>query len=169
MFGKLLSILAMFSILAVTPNAALSSIYTGTYMFTASGNDDNIDEVESLINQWFSINNIHHHAELTYLGKDDVGGGKTGEWYWEEPVKYYSVKGGNQYSVFWVDPSQTTGKWSTEFLLNGGGNHPDMSHISFWTNEDTYDTHPTPEPSTVALMSLGLASLVGTGLCRKRS
>lgn len=168
MFGKLLLVLVVFSVLAVAPNAALSNAYTGTYLFTAVGNDNNISEVESLINQWFSINNIHHHAELTYLGKDDTGGGKTGEWCWEEPVKYYSVKGGNQYSVFWVDPSQTTGKWSTEFLLNGGGNHPDMSHISFWTNEDTYDTHPTPEPSTVALMSLGLASLVGVWSKRYR-
>ena len=165
MFKNLLSILAVFSILAMTPNAALSNVYTGTYMFTAAGNDNNIDEVEALINQWFSLNNIHHHADLTYLGKDDVGGGKTGEWYWDEAVKYYSVKGGNQYSMFWVDPSQASGTWSTEFLLNDGGKQLDMSHISFWTNENTYETYPTPEPPTAALIGLGL--LVASGLKRK--
>ena len=168
MFGKLLSVLVVFSVLAVAPNAALSNAYTGTYLFTAVGNDNNINEVESLINQWFSINNIHCHAELTYLGGDSTTGGTVGEWCWEEPIKYYSIKGGNQYSVFWVDPSQTTGKWSTEFLLNGGGKQPDTSHISFWTNENTYETYPNPEPSTVALMGLGLASLIGVGWNRRR-
>ena len=51
------------------------------------------------------------------------------------------------------DPA-LSGLFSTEHLENGGGNQPDLSHITIYTNDNVYDQ--TPEPATLMLFGVGL-------------
>lgn len=156
-------------------NVFASPSYTGTYMFTAGGNDKakNIDQIEDLINQWFSDEGLLYQADMEYLGKIEEDGSTeggnfdvfwgddthtNGTWLAPELVKYYSVKAGPRYSMYFVDPEITTGLFSTEYELKS----KTMSHISFWTNQGSYRTpSPTPEPTTSVLFGLGLLVLVG--------
>lgn len=150
--------------------------YTGTYMFTKTGNDKEkyTESIEDLINQWFSDNNVLHESELEFLKKlEDKDEGKDGDFsfYWgdtthtsgswvaTEEVKFYSVKAGNQYAMYWVGENIFSGLFSTEHLFVGDGNNPTLSHITFWTNNNTYNEQPTPEPNTMLLFGIGLLCL----------
>jgi len=171
---KLINLLIIFMIMMISIifTAKANATYTGTYMFTENGNDNNIDSVEARINKWFSDNSILYKSDLEFIGKleakeagqnDDFSfvwsnsDHKSGVWSSNEPVKFYSVKGGTQYAMYWVDPALDTGIFSTENVLNKGGNIPALSHISFWTNNNVYSQ--TPEPGTMLLLGLGLLGL----------
>jgi hypothetical protein len=135
------------------------------------GNDNNINDVENEINKWFGERNILYQSDLRMLmkledkdaGKDDDfsfyfnSDNKSGTWFSNESVKFYSVKGGNQYAMYWLDPSLIEGYFSMEHIFLKNGKNPDLSHITFWTNDNIYK--PTPEPSTIILFCVGLLCL----------
>jgi hypothetical protein len=83
------------------------------------------------------------------------------------------LKGGNaDTSAYFFDNTQVDasggGAWTITFL-NGGGNNPALSNISLWVREGETGTPPsgsTPEPSSLALLGLGL---IGLGVARRRS
>lgn len=77
-------------------------------------------------------------------------------------IEFYTVKASTEFAVYWMgQDGASSGLWSTEHLLNNGGNIPTISHLSLW-NPST-ETPPIPEPSTVFLLGLGLLGILGLG------
>jgi len=168
----LLILFMMTFIIVIADAGPIEPSYSGEWMFTVNGNDNNVDDVENKINKWFDDKDILYHSDLEMLMKlEDKDAGKDGDflfyfdndkksgtWYSSESVKFYSVKGSDQYAMYWVNPSLKEGLFSMEHIFKNGKN-PDLSHITFWTNNNTYETTSTPEPSTMALFFAGLLSL----------
>lgn len=169
---------------------------TGTYMYTVSGNDPSnpsadLTAFEAEINQWFIDNSIvFGPVDLEFYAKTDepsetvtednnngstlnllyANDKKAGTFQAGAPVDFYSVKAGNQYALYWLDPAVANAIWSTEDLLVGNGNQPVVSHISTWRQVNSTTpppTNPIPEPSTMLLLGTGIAGLAAVGR-RKR-
>lgn len=203
--GCVLLILGLSSMTWAFPTQIHNS---GEYMFTVTGNDPSspgkdFSRVEALIEQWFlKEKNEKISIDLDFYAKVDAPAHSTTEgngtlnlsfdWtrqsgVWNtgptgDTIDFYSVKAGNQYAMYWVDPTSSFGFWSTEDLRVGNfgfngkknmmGNIPGISHLSAWkiANGGSQPPPPqytaVPEPSTVLLLGVGMLSLVGLG--RKR-
>ncbi len=72
-------------------------------------------------------------------------------------VRYITIKAANSFALYEFSPGASTGAYSTEGILNNGGQQPTVSHISFWS---TTDTNPIPEPSTFLLLGSGAFGLL---------
>lgn len=179
MFKKLIIIMALILLPFTTVNA--SPDYSGVHMFTELGNDNDVDKIENLVNTWFLDNGILYESDLEYYEKledydsgnsnykayFEFDGGKTsGTWETDDPVIFYSLKAGNKYAMYWLEVPKQEGIFSTEYYLtNKKDIAQDLSHITFYTNHNTYDTTHTPEPGTLVLLGLGLLSIAK--ICRK--
>jgi|SRR6056297_274901 len=158
-------------------NAIAGPTYSGKYIGTFKGNDSNsLDDIETFINDYFLYNNIKYKTDIKRISKlkgyeSDKPGEfsftwvnekKEGKWYSNDPVNFYSVKGGSQYALYWMDLYPVfEGLFSTQHLKNGGGKIPDLSHITIYTNNNVYDkTQITPEPSTMMLFGIGLMTFL---------
>ncbi len=97
----------------------------------------------------FSFSNFDEGASLTQS--------KAGDWSVLSGalISYITVKAANSFAVYQFGPS-SSGTYSTEGILNNGGQRPDVSHISFWTAPQGNDV---PEPATMALLASSLAGL----------
>jgi len=75
-------------------------------------------------------------------------------------INFYSVKASNYYALYYVDPAESTGSWSTyDLWALGLGGHPkngggglEISHFSGYGA-------PVPEPGTIVLLGAGLFGL----------
>lgn len=96
-------------------------------------------------------------------------------------IRYWAAMGGNSFNLFWSIDSAgavacdgnaytlscleqamtvTEGSWTTPD--NRGGNESDLSHLTFYNVEQT---HPVPEPGSIALL---LAGAMGLFMSRRR-
>lgn len=72
-------------------------------------------------------------------------------------VQYVTVKGANEFKVYQLaGAGASSGTANTLDLLNGGGNQPNISHISFWLAPTA-----VPEPGTWAMLILGFGAVGG--------
>lgn len=161
---------------------AFSGNAWGTYIGTAYGKNQINDDKDSVMDLLNDKGVIQDYGEFTFLAKIETDGpnsattddwgdfvlnglGKSGGWEASlVGVDYITVKGGTSFAIYSVD-HLGTGGWTTEKLLNKGGNIPDLSHISFWSAKST-PTPPgggaqVPEPATIFLLGSGLLGFFG--------
>ena len=95
-------------------------------------------------------------------------GNMSGTWTTEQPIDFYIVKGGTQFTIWWIQESAASGTWTTDHLENGGGNTPQISHLSAYDDLNT-NTPATdvPEPATLTLLGIGILSIAGLMKRRK--
>jgi hypothetical protein len=138
------------------------------YLGLGSGNDNNELAIESIINSSTYYTGIKP-VDIHFYSKVDepatASGGlaltygiekKEGRWSTLDPIDFITVKGGNQYTVLWMNGPASSGDWSTEYLSVGNGNQPSVSHISAWTMKSI----SIPEPGTMVLLGFGLLGIV---------
>lgn len=167
--------------MGMAENASATAVYSAsnTHDGIYSGND-NINNIITSIDDLvvgvgiFRVGKISDPTETN--GEDRDYGGfsltfdtahKSGTWINSLgfDVDYITIKAGNGFIVYDVKSNfyYTKGTpdswnwWSTEGLKNGGGNQPEVSHISFWSKVVT----PVPVPAAVWLLGTGLVGLVG--------
>jgi len=89
-------------------------------------------------------------------------GGLGGTWTCVAPYElgFYSVKAGNSWALYFVDPAQSSGVWSTIHLNVGaaGAIQPEISHLSAVASAGA---PPVPEPAPIHLFGSGLIGLAG--------
>ena len=97
----------------------------------------------------------HDFLNLTYATDD-----KSGKWSIKgsQVVDFYTVKGNNEFALYYLDPASNNGQWITDHLLNGGGNIPGISHLSVVT---ATSPSPVPEPASLILLGLGIIAMTG--------
>ena len=157
--------------------------YSGVFMFVYEGNDNHkgLDAMLPMINNWFRDHMGFTDDYLDFLEQIDkfsdspsdkgildltFTSQKGGTWTSTEFIEFYAVKGGTQVAMYWLEGGANSGLWSTEHLLNNGGNQPDLSHLSVFNPLGHFNTIPTPEPASLLLLGGGL---LGLALLRRRA
>ena len=143
------------------------SFATPIYIGTGSGNDNDINYIESIINSSANYTG-DKPVDLTFYAKVDApstssdglsltysSSKMTGTWNTMDDISFFTVKAGTGFTVWWVDSAANSGEWSTEFLFVGKKNQPAISHLSAWT----LNTVSVPEPATILLLGFGLLGI----------
>ncbi len=151
--------------------------FDNSYDFTQPGNDlDLIQEIGNPGNA--SVDDVitittddGFSVDLKVTNTKDgkiIGGELT----FSQPVDFFAIKAGNNFSVFSVDQT-TSGVWKgdwdleedTEFRVGKNGNVPGLSHISLYSGGGGGGEPPpggqVPEPATIFLLGSGLLGLLG--------
>lgn len=124
------------------------------------GNDDNTAEVEAAYNAQHVEGPAPATIDLIFLGKIEAGPDfpqelSSYDWLWNTPVSFISVKGGQSFVLYGLDPAATSGTATNAGLLKGSGQCcAAISHITFYGTQDG-SVGVVPEPGTWALMILG--------------
>jgi hypothetical protein len=146
---------------------------------TASGND-HLGDVEAALAAALGVN--VSTLNLTLYGKSDdnpslfsfepnadPSDGKFTDWTVLDGtlIKYVTVKAATGFKLYELAGlgKSSDVNFSTLGLLNGGGNQPKISHLSFWT---VPVSGAVPEPTTWAMMIGGLA-MVGAQMRRRKT
>ena len=157
--------------------------YSGEYMFTRTGNDSNDGGLEAAINNWFDDEDISYSITLDEYAKVDEpdtadgtkltvtydDGMQSGSWESDQNVQFYSVKGADEYALYWLgEDGASSGDWWTGHLRTPNGNNiPEISHLAVFnpTGGAPPPTDPVPEPATMLLLGSGL---LGSGALARR-
>ncbi|MEA2060868.1 MAG: PEP-CTERM sorting domain-containing protein [Thermodesulfobacteriota bacterium] len=113
-------------------------------------------------------------VELSFELYDTAGDNKSGKWKItdsgayapDEKINFYSVKGSTEFALYYVNPQQNAGTWTTAHVENNGDNQPGISHFSV-VRTSGLETSETPEPATLLLFGFSLIWLAG--MVRKKS
>lgn len=155
-----------------------ASIYSGYYLGTIigikSGDDEFVQAIHDYCLAWagqcididkqyvYKAENDNNWTDGTLFvdfdgNEGDEHYGMSGTWAFSDQTQgfgFYAVKAGKEMAVYFVDPTQNEGIWSTMHVLNPAGQMPSISHLSGIDPPLSI----VPEPST--LLSLGSALLV---------
>jgi hypothetical protein len=90
----------------------------------------------------------------------------SGTWSLADPyvLGFYVVMAGAQHALYYVDPYESSGDWSTFHIEVGNGQQPTISHLSVLAVEGST---PVPEPATMLLLGSGLVGISSIGMRRK--
>ena len=156
--------------------------YSGYYLGTIEGNTTP-DLMEAAISYYLNKIEKEDFGPIEIFKVEassfDAGGGtgslgvswidtlKTGTWTWDAEgfgLGFYAVKGGNEFALYFVDPAQSEGIWTTRHLLTGGSQQPDISHFAAAPT-----AIPVPEPGILLLLGAGLLGLAAYGRISKKN
>jgi hypothetical protein len=163
---------------AVPASATIAGMTYSGLSYTPEFGAAHISQVTADIDTYLNVNDV------VYLGRVDGGvfdasailngvgavmtgsfTGTAGTWSFTTNTGTYEivaleVSGGSKSKIYTLDPLATSGNWNTYDIVNGGGNHPNLSHLDFYGYRVK-----TPEPATLALFAGGLAAF---GLRRRK-
>lgn len=146
-----------------------SSLWSGYYLGTFEGNNS-LGYVQDLARIYLDDEMFAFDVDFKVDTPDKIDGSltidwsedmKSGTWLLSDAyeIGFYVVKGGPNFALYYVDPFQSSGIWSTTNLVVGGGNNPKISHFSAYPTEGGFGGGEIPEPSTLLLIGTGILGL----------
>jgi len=160
---------------------------SGKLLFIESGNNEGnaatLAAVEALVNDamedilgYTTYFKLTETTSITYAGVysngdpmdiDKIDEAQTGTWNVipsTDTISFYAVKAGDAYAMYWVNPAEGSGSWSTynlwvsELANSENAMGLEISHFTGYNPGS-----PVPEPATMFLFGLGLIGLAGLG------
>lgn len=140
---------------------------SGSWLFTVEGNDNNVTQVETLLQGMPGYEDVElMFADVIFTNYNNAGmtselATNSGTWAVNpatSTIEFYSVKAGNSFAMYSVNPAESTGSWSTYDLWLAGEGGREGVEISHFTGFNPRTTS-VPEPSTLLLFGSGLLGL----------
>lgn len=166
-------------LLWIIPIITLASpiLNDGTYMPIQYNDNDNL--YESYVNngdlvtgipsnnKGIYFNLLNDYMETTYgivlvpILNDVCANDCTGTWKMTDIIDFYTIKAGNNFALYLVNPEDTYRFWSTYNLWLANDCNENFFDVS---NFRCYKSHPAPvpEPTTILLLGSGLFCLLGS-------
>lgn len=182
MKSKIFNVLAALTFVLVVQGHVNATVhpYSGEYMFTMEGSDWNgsikganatlLANLEANMESWFLTEKgitrdfgLEWYAKVEAANSGSVTTGNLtvnfdgaryyGTWSTSDPVEFYTVKGGQEFAMYWLGSAgMNSGSWTTEHLTpNNQIEYPEISHLSAYN-----PVQAVPEPATMLLFGTGV-------------